>query len=228
MPTIAKTVTVPAKGVGRPDYSGETWQAKIVKRLEVHEKETLKRFSICGSLTPSPYVWMRAPLAVGVPTYLIDMDTGVPTPFTIPVGHTFEVMFAWSSFNQNQRIFGALGPVGIPPFLVAEEYNDAMSVYYEQEIVGIDTRLIDPDGLAAYLITFGGTNVGLAAMCGTAEAIGILHDLHTEVPTSKTIRCKWCGNTTSTALTTVRWDCPKCGQENRYFHYPSALDKGRR
>lgn len=230
MPTVTKTIVVPAKGIGRPDFSGEQWQAKIVKRLEIHEKEALKRFGIVGTVAPlGPYAWVRAPLAVGVPTNLIDTDTGVPMPFTVPAGYTFEIMLMLSSFNQNQRIFTELGlPPFLPPFLLAEVYNDAMHVYYENEVVGLDTKYIDPDGLFAHTITYGGTNVGIAAMSGSAEVIGILHSLHTEIPTSKTIRCKWCGNTTSVANEVVRWKCTKCGKETLYFHCPSALDKGRR
>lgn len=221
MAHVESTKTILTKGVGRPDYSGEIWQAKVVKRKELREKEAMKVFTICGSATPSPYPWVVAPLAVGVPTYLVDTDTGLPMPYVVPAGFTFEVIYVMSSCNQNHRLFTELDT-----FLLFETYNDALFVYVENEVISLDTKNIDPLGLAAHILGFGGVNLGIAAMVGNAEVVGILHDLYTEIPTSKTIRCKWCGNTTSTSLTTVKWNCPKCGKLNLYLHPPSTLIKG--
>jgi len=222
MAYVESAKPIATKGIGRPDYTGEQWQAKTIKRFEIHEKEALKRFAIVGSATPSPFVWIGAPLAVGVPTYLIDTDTGIAMPYTVLAGYTFEILYILSSFTQNHRIF-----TEFETFLLAEAYNDALHIYYENEVIGLDTKYRDPFGLLPHFIAYGGTNLGVAAMSGSAEVIGILHDLSTEVPTSKTIRCKWCGNTTSTALTTVEWTCPKCGKLNLYYHCPSSIKGGK-
>lgn len=225
MPTITKTIAVPAKGIGRPDYSGEQWQAKVIKRLELHENEVIKAFYLCPttSWAGNPYVWVVAPLAIGVPTYLIDQNTGFPMPYFVATGYQLEVMMIWASFNQNIKFF-----TEFEGFRMSEYYHDALNVYYENEVLEYGTQYIDPDALFPHLAAFGGENVGLDVMSGLAEVLCILRAVHTEIPTSKTIRCKWCGNTTSVANEVVRWKCTKCGGENLYFHYPSALTRGRR
>lgn len=214
-----KTVTVPSKGVGRPDYSGEQWQAKVIKKFELHENEVLKGFYLCPTAlwAGNPYPWIVPPLAIGVPTYLIDIDTGIPMPYTLSPGYALEVLMLWASFNQNYKAF-----TDFEGFRFTEFYQDALTVYYENEVLEFDTKYIDPGALLPHLIGFGGENVGLGVMSGFAEVFCVLRAVHTEIPTTKTIRCKWCGNTTSTPLTTVYWKCPKCGKDNRYFH-PSAL-----
>jgi len=224
MPTITKIVTVPAKGIGRPDYSGEQWQAKVIKRLELHENEVLKAFALCATAIPSPFAWIVPPLAVGVPTYLVDEDTGLPMmPYFIAAGYQFEVMMIWASFNQNFKGF-----TEFEGFRMSEFYQDALSIYYENEVLEFHTKYVDPGALYPHLVAFGGENVGLGVMSGLAEVLCILRAVHTEIPTSKTIRCKWCGNTTSVANEVVRWKCTKCEKETLYFHYPSALTRGRK
>jgi len=221
MAHVESTRTIATKGVGRPDYSGEIWQAKVVKRLELHENEVFKSFLLTATAVASPYVWVVAPIVAGAAAYLIDGDTGLPMPYVIPVGYELEVMMIWASFNQNQRIF-----TEFEGFEISEFFHDALDVYYENEVMEFNTKYIDPDALAAHLVGFGGQNVGLAAMSGCAEVIAILRRIHTEIPTSKVIRCKWCDNTTSTSLTTVQWKCTKCGKLNLYYHHPSTLLRG--
>ena len=221
MPHVESIKPIVTTRVGRPDYSGETWQAKTLKRFELHENEILKCFVLTPTVVPSPFVWVVAPLAVGVPTYLIDQDTGFPMPYVIAAGYQLEVMMIWASFNQNIRGF-----TEFEGFLISEFYNDALVVYYENEVLEFNTKYADPDAVFAHLFAAAGENVGLDVMSGTAECLCILRRIHTEIPTSKVIRCKWCGNTTSTSLTTVRWKCTKCGGENLYMRQPSTLLKG--
>jgi ribosomal protein S27AE len=218
MTYVESTRPIVTTNLGRPDYSGETWQAKVIKRLELHENETFKTFFIATSLFASPFVWVVPPIAVGVPTYLIDQDTGFPMPYVLAAGYTIEVMMIWSSFNQNQRIFSEY-----EGFQMTEYYNDALVVYYENEVLEFTTKYDDPDAIFPHLIGFGGENVGLDVMRGAAEVCAILHRVHTEIPTAKTIRCKWCGNTTSVSHTTTKWNCTKCGKLNLYFTMPRSI-----
>ena len=223
MAHVESSRAIVTTSVGRPDYSGETWQAKTIKRLELHENDVFKSFFIATSLFASPFVWVVPPIAVGVPTYLIDQDTGVPMPYVLAAGYTIEVMMIWASFNQNHRLY-----CEYEGFQMSEYYNDALTVYYENEVLEFTTKYDDPDALLPHLVAFGGENVGLGVMRGAAEVIGILHRVHTKIPTTKVIRCKWCSNTTTVANEVTLWICNKCGKENRYFHYPSALTKGRK
>jgi len=219
--TVERTEPITPTGVGRPDYSGEQWQAKIIKRLELHANEVLKGFIICATPVFSPFVHMVAPIAVGVPTYLIDSDTGFPMPYIVPAGYQLEVMMLWASFNQNYKGF-----TEFEGFRLSEFYNDALNIYYENEILEFSTTQGDPNALSPHLVAFGGENVGLGVMSGMAEVVCILRAVHTEIPTKKTIRCKWCGNTALVANEVVRWKCPKCGKLNLYFKYSPALLKG--
>ena len=215
MPTITKTVTVPAQGVGRPDYQGEQWQAKTLKKVELHYNEILKVFAISASAIPSPFSFVVPPLAVGVPTPLIDEDTGLPMPYTVLAGYELEVLMLWSSFDQKAKAYEyAEG------FLLSNVFNDAYNIYYENEVLEFSTKWIDPAFALPHIVNFEVENKGLVAMEGLAQVACILRAHHTEKPKSKTIRCKWCGDTTTVPHETTSNNCQKCGKLNLYFAMP--------
>lgn len=221
MAYVESARAIPTKGVGRPDYTGEQWQAKVIAKYELHYNEVIKAFAICGSLIPSPFPHIVLPIAVGVPTSLIDEDTGFPMPYTVPAGYELEILQIVGWQNQNAR-----GDTYVDGLFAHHSYTEGMASIYYQNVLGFSTAQIDPTFALPHIIDLQIENVGLDVMLGMIEISWILRRHHTEIPTSKTIRCKWCGNTTSTALTTVYWKCPKCGKDNRYFHYPSSMRGG--
>jgi phage FluMu protein Com len=221
MAYVESSKTISTKGVGRPDYTGEQWQAKIINKYELHYNEVFKSFAICGSLIASPYPHIVPPIAVGVPTSFIDMDTGFPTPFTVPAGYELEILQLVSMQNQNGR-----GDTYLDGFFIHHTYVEGFAALYQQNILGLTTASIDPTFALPHTIDLQVINTGLDVMCGLVEVDWVLRLHHTEIPTIKTIRCKWCGNTTSVSLTTVQWTCPKCGKLNLYYHRPSLIKGG--
>lgn len=215
---VESSKAIATTGVGRPDYTGEQHQAKVVKRLELHEDEVLKSFSLCATAAVSPYVWVVPPIVAGVPTFLIDGDTGLPMPYLLAAGYQLEVMMLWASFNENYK-----GVIELEGFSIAEFYQDALSIYYENEVLEFNTKYFDPDALFPHLISFIGENVGLGVMSGFAESLCLLRAVGTEKLTTKTIRCKWCGDTTVVPYTTTSNNCKKCGKLNLYYSMPRSL-----
>ena len=225
MPRIVKSVTVPALGVGRPDYSGEQWRAKTFKRISLKGNESLVTFGRCYTTIASLCPWVTTPLAAGVVDALVNVSTGVAMPYAVLAGYELEVLMIWASFNQNVRCYGYMDGQ-----LLYEYYHDAMNIYYESEVVEGSTKDIDPTFALPHTMTFSGENLGIENMRGYAKVECILRIHGTKKPTTKTVRCKWCGNEVEVPIATTLWICSKCGKKTLFKYFPwggKVILKGR-
>ncbi len=212
MTHVESTKTIVATNVGRPDYTGEQWQAKTSSRYELRENEALKSFAICGSTIVSPYPWVVSPIVVGVKTALIDTDTGLAMPYTVPAGYELELLQFEGGASQNARTY-----FYVDGFFLQHLYFGGLDTFFFQNVTGFTTKDIDPTFSSSHTIEVDVENLGIDTATGLAEIDWILRRHHTEVPTSKTIRCKWCGNITTVPFDTTSCKCLKCGKLTLYF-----------
>lgn len=167
---------------------------------------------------PSPFATVTTPLAAGATAHFIDSETGFEMPYTVPVGYTLTAIQGGSTFSQDARIWlyheGWLSAcVGVP---------FAGSSMYIAHIIGWGTALFDPGGLAPHPFDFQMSNEGGADLHGGTFLHAVLEAVGTEpLPTTKTVRCKFCGHEESVSRETTRWICTECGQLNIYYNLTS-------
>jgi len=212
---IRKRPGLTSRGTGKPDYSEEIWRGKIFKRIALKPNESLKGFMKVFSTTPSPYPFVVSPLAPGESAYLRDMETGLDMPYTIHAGYELEVLMLWVSTDQETRNF-----MEFDGFLSSEYYLPSKQIYYESEVFEFTSKNVDPTFSLPHTIAFGLTNLGEADMHGTAEVICILRYHGTEIPKTKTVKCKWCGTERTVPINTTKFKCPNCNKETWFMYFP--------
>jgi len=164
---------------------------------------------------PSPFSYVTGVLAPGASAHLIDSETGLEMPVSIPEGYTMTMISASYSYIQDAILLlffdGALiANFGCPV---------AGNVFYIAEVVGHGTALLDPTGSTAHTLDIIVTNIGGANLEGGGSAFGILEEVGSKsLPTTKTIKCKQCGYEKTVPQETIRWICPNCGELNLYYN----------
>jgi len=163
---------------------------------------------------PSPFAWVTTPLAPGATAHLVDNVTGLAMPFTVPQGYTISLIAGGGSFTEDTIMWVYFdGLLAISGGVLA-----GGNVAYENRIVSITTATIDPTGASAHTVDVQITNRGVGNLEGGTDLTGILEAVGTKpLPTTKTVRCKWCGNEEVVPQETVKWICPKCGQLNMFY-----------
>lgn len=214
---VVKTFTVPGKGIGKDDYSKEIAAGRTRPGLTLKYEQTLSYLGVALSDIASPsYPMVQSPLASGGTIHLIDGNTGLSTPYTIPAGYTWSVFQIGYGFNQNSRLLAYLDGDFLGQVLLASG-GDA---YILTEIVGWSSKLFDPTGLSSHevdLILENTTGEG-ADMEGSISIWAILEPVGTKpLPSTKTVKCKNCGHKWEVPRETTKINCPECGQLNIYF-----------
>lgn len=158
---------------------------------------------------PSPFAWVQTPLAPGATAHYIDNSTGLSLPYTVPQGYTMSLIAAGGSATEDVRIL-----LYFDGFLVVNiAIIAAGSTPYENRVVGISTATIDPTGAAPHTLDVQVTNLGGGNLEGGLDMTGILEAVGTSpLPTTKTVRCKWCGHQHTVPRETTFITCPKCGK----------------
>lgn len=222
MPKIESSKTILSKGKGKPDYQAEIYRAKIEADVlhSLHYNESFKMFYISPSTEASLFPFVTAPLVSGATAALIDIETGLAMPYTSAIGFELQVLMIWVSFNQNSRQRIYMGTPPVPPQLAIETYLDAFSVFMENNVVPTSTADIDPDFEYAHTLLGQGTNLGVGDMSGSTKIICILRDMATDLPITKTVKCKWCGHKETVKLDITLWKCPKCGKQTMFAYHP--------
>jgi len=198
--------TVQTQGTGAPDYSQTVSSAKERRGLLLKYNQRLKIFAILFSDVASPYPWVQPALAAGLSAHVIDMETGLPMPYTINVGYTLSMVTRRSGLDQDNRehIFfdGAL--------IMGAELGGGNAQYLE-EVVPLSTALIDPMGIIPHTVDTIFTNLGGANMHGGVTALTILEAVGTPpFPTTKTTRCPFCGHEQVESTHATQIKCSKC------------------
>lgn len=211
MVRVVSTGKVAQKGIGKPDYSRAVSSARERRGLTLAYLQTLKMFTIVftSEAPPSPYDWVRGPLAAGASASLIDTDTGDPMPFTVPLGYTATLIDFGSGLTEDAIMWTYIGGSLISNAGVYPGGN----TYYENRIQAISTAIIDPTGALSLQIELKVTNLGAGNLEGQIAVTGYLEAVGTPtLPLVKTVRCKWCSYKHTVPNETTQIICPQCGK----------------
>lgn len=207
-----KTWHIPSVGIGRPDYSEETHRGKIFKKIELKQNEIRKLFSATYSTLDSEWSWVQDPIAPGESGGLIDISTGFPGPYIIPVGFSFNTLLRRYTADQLCRV-----QLFAEGYLIGEHYPSPHDVQTEQEIGVFSTKWIDPLATSPHIVDMAITNLGDSDLHGGFDLMGLQKLVGSKMPTEKTVRCKWCGYTEKVPYKTTSLTCPKCGKTTLYM-----------
>lgn len=210
-----ETFTVTQRGVGKPDYTREIFAGRERPGISLKYSQTLKAFMHAFTPILSPYPYVTTPLGVGATAHLIDAETGLEMPFDVEAGYSGTAVSGSYSFTEDARVWGYMdgglvASLGVPI---------AGTPFYEAQVVGLATTLIDPlaDRDHTYDITI--TNQGHAPMIGGSFFIVLLEAIGTTpLPSTKTVKCKFCSHKWTVPRDTSAIKCPKCDELNVYFN----------
>ncbi len=164
---------------------------------------------------PSPFPYITFPLAAGVPTHIVDTETGLEMPYVIPVGYTLTAISA--SFSYNQDMIAWLYIDGL--LMASLGAASGGSFVYVAEIVGWGTVFLDPAALRSHTFDIQITNQGGANMEGGGSIVCIVEAVGTKpLPDIKTVKCRFCGHEETVSHETQHWVCPGCSQLNIFFN----------
>lgn len=168
-----KTESVKTTGIGRPDY---TTEISKIKRGETYPQLTPRtnvekyKIFILSMQTGTPYP--HSPLAVGETRHLVDVETGLSTPYTHPAGVRSDLR-EWLLNNYN-------GAIGLTVYLDATPwiyFVSFLSCYFQhqyEQIVYLDTDNWDPNRESPHTWDFALTNLGATPIIGTVHVSLIL------------------------------------------------------
>lgn len=205
--------TVQGRGIGKPDYSKDI--ARAIQRPGYYLKapQTLTMSGLTFSSIASLFSWVKSPLAVGASLHLIDMETGLPYPYTSVAGYKHTLIQRTVSCDQDVRLDSYME--GILGFNMVQEAGIHV---FKQDVVGMSTAMFDPDCLLAHAVDTIVTNLGAAPLTGSIADIGILEAVGTEpLPTTKVVKCKWCPHQETVPLETTKLICPECKKLTIYY-----------
>lgn len=211
---ISRGVT-PAVGVGKPDYTREISNAIQRAGLRLHYDQGLRIFGRVFSAIASPWAWITPVLAPAATASLIDTSNGQVMPYTIPVGHTMSFISAGGSMSEDTIVW-----LYLEGFLILSGgLGLGGDLKYTNTVVGFTSANMDPTGATSHQLDIQVTNRGTGNLEGGLEWIGLLEDVGTPpLPTTKTVKCKFCGYEEAVPLDTVHWICPKCGKLNLFYN----------
>lgn len=166
---------------------------------------------------PSPFAWVNPPLAAGGSAHLIDNETGLVAPYTIPQGYILAVIEASHSSNEDVEIWGHVdGAVYTGMGIVS-----AGQQILDHRVLGFTTEVFDPTGALPHRLDVIVKNTGVGALRGGFSLICIQEEVGTPPPPIvKTVQCKFCGHKETVPQEITNWICPKCGQLNIYLTLP--------
>jgi len=205
---MVKSIT--PRGKGRPDYSQNIEKGKVIKDIGILPYESkLKIFTV--SFTDgisSIYPWIKStPLAAGGTASLIDSETGIEMPYTVPAGYDLKILKYWTSTSQPTELIIKLDGQVLSTFNFVD-----YDVYFEQEAGLFKIQYIDPTLSSSHTFELQIKNMGSSPLRGTVELISLLTKVHTKEITTKDVKCPFCGNIQTVPLTQSKIVCSKCGK----------------
>lgn len=216
---IERTFSTPGLGSGRPDYMTEISDGQLRAGMRLDANQSLKIFLLLltNQWAGNPFAFARPPLAIGATEHIIDAETGLPLPWTMPVGHAMEVRMDWHSFDQPMD-----GRVYLDTFHYASALAESLTVYYENSIFTFDSRYIDPLGTFPHQWDITATNFGVAPAQGELIQFVVVTTLASPPlkGPEKTVRCKWCGRDQVVPKAQTRITCEGCGELFIVYNLP--------
>lgn len=216
MPTVsnrrvAASWASPGK-VGAPDFERLIYKGDVSHRVVLSYNEAVVRLALLASAVASTWPHRVAPLASGVETHVIDCATGLPTPWTCPVGYTWTALSYWWAFDQP-----CIGRLYMDGQLGSSLHENAYDTHYEHDIFE-DYFAIDPTGVFPHTLDFTFINDGVADMSGYFMWMGKLITTATPpYPALKEVKCSHCGFLHKVDRKLGRVKCPDCKGETTYF-----------
>lgn len=216
MAEVVSTFDVPVRGVGKPDYSREVALGRTRPGLTLKYGQTLKIVGVTASNIASPYPWVGAAIAAGASRHFIDWETGLPTPYTLLQGYTLTIFQMTASFTQDAMVL-----IYFDGFFVAQFGTIASgNPLTRQDILGFSSLIFDPTAASPHLVDAQLINSGGGALEGSTTILAIEEAIGTEPPPStKTVKCKFCGYEWEIPRETTAINCPQCGQLNIYCDF---------
>ncbi len=207
MPKVARNFPVAQEGIGRPDYSRNVQEIKrgeTPRLMEPHPDEKQKIFAL--------FLPEIAPLGVGETKHLMDLETFLDMPYTVPNGYTWELREWMASVNGAVEDVGYAIMDGIPVLAIPIYPMPDYCTHEYEQIIAFSSAFYDP--LAEYDWTFDYTvtNIDVHDIKGVIQIALYLHRIGTPVMTEKTVRCKYCGSKFKVPLKQTIIDCPSCGE----------------
>ena len=217
MASVIETYTVITKGKGTPDYSNTVSSSKERAGLLLTEPQTLEIFGYVFTSVPHPppcFAWVNNPLPIGATALLIDNITGLAMPFVVPKGYIMTLISAGVGTTQDAIAYGYVDGVLATNLGVFH----SGSTTYQNKVIGLTTATLDPTGATAHTIAVTITNLGDDTLEGGIEFTAILEAVGTPpFPTTKVIKCKFCGYERTVPVTETRLKCPKCSKETLVY-----------
>lgn len=213
---MAEIFAVPVRGVGKPDYSREISLGRTRPGLTLKYDQSLRMAGVAATPIVSPYPWIGAVIAAGATRHFINWETGFPMPYTVQQGYTLTLFQCTGSFNQDAMIL-----IYIDGFFVAHFGTIASGApLTRQDILGFSTTIFDPTAASPHLVDVTLENRGGGNLEGSTTILAIEEAIGTEPPPStKTVKCKFCGHEWEVPRETKAIHCPKCGQLNIYCDF---------
>lgn len=221
---VVESRTLTGTGEGRPDYTGidEISRGSFVQSVgQLRENEKLVIWYICLSNTVSAYPWVQSPLVAGATVHLVDVETAMPLPYTIPQGYVLDQLSSFFSFDQKVRTQLFIDKIGSVFQLFSEISMETLGIHYEHEVVGCGTSRFDPLALLPHYFDATGINIDSGSVTGMAYLVWKMTKLHSsEWPKNKIVRCKWCMENNEVPQETTVVTCKSCGKVTVVQHWP--------
>lgn len=204
---VTRTVTVPQRGIGKPDYSREISRSIQRAGIDLKYGQTLKSFTRIFTDKPSPFAWVTGELASGATDHLVDNDTGLELPWTLPEGYTVAIIHDSFGLTEDTEVW----------VLVDTYYTVLLSVseggleLYRNRVVPFSSATLDPTGASSHLIDIQVTNKGTNSLKGSFALSALVQEVGTEpLPKTKTVKCKHCGHKWEVENSVTYLTCPEC------------------
>jgi predicted RNA-binding Zn-ribbon protein involved in translation (DUF1610 family) len=215
MPHQQTLYTIPTTGVGKPDYSREVSLGQIRPGLSLKYLQSLRVFGVTGSPIASPLPFITPPIAIGGVANMVDFATGLPGPFNLQQGYTMTMIQIGCAFDQDFKIRAYLD--GLFAGYLILSGSGLASIF--SNVAPFSSATFDPTGATAHTFDLTVENNGLAVMRGSTTIYVLAEEVGSDpLPTSKTLRCKFCGHTWVMPNETTRINCPNCGELNIFIN----------
>lgn len=220
---VSKTFTVPQRGVGKPDYSQEVALGRTRPGLTLKYRQDLKIAGITFSAIASAYPWVKGLLGAGLTEHLIDWETGIALPYTCEAGYVYSIVSISHSTDQDHvlRAYFSTPALGIALNLAGNlGLITGGEPFWAADVVSFSTAMFDPTAVYEHEVDFIIENLGATDLQGSCTVTNTKEAIGTEPPpTTKTVKCKWCGYEWVVPRETTYIKCPNCGELNIYCDF---------
>ncbi len=219
MPVVSKVRVSPSWGeankIGQPDYTIESRRVFVSAGYELNYNEAFKTFGVSFSNEVSPFPQVVVPLAPGDTQILIDLETGLPMPYILPVGYSLKILSdIWSYSARARTAIRVLG------FYYGGADSDTLGTNYYNAVGGFSTEPFDPTFLTPIPLQLDVENIDGNDIHGYWLASTVLTAESTPpFPEVKEVRCKFCEFQEEVDWKTTLHKCSGCGATNIYLSH---------